>query len=143
MKKIAVAAALTGTFIFFLHGFAHAAPPQPARRSVAGGEHVIGSRPQSCPHAWCGCGLRKYLGLADTSLNLAWEWARKFPRTYAHAGAIAVRHHHVMQLVSHISGSEWMVRSYNDYRRLGWIRARDVSGFIFVDVPRHWASLEP
>ena len=40
---------------------------------------VIGGRPAGCPHAYCGCGLRKYLGLTDKRLNLAWNWARLLP----------------------------------------------------------------
>src|SRR5690348_7088164 len=26
---------------------------------------IIGARPSDCPHSYCGCGLRKYLGLSD------------------------------------------------------------------------------
>jgi len=133
MKKLAVATALTGIFVFFIHGLAHASPPRRVARSGADFDQVIGARPQSCPRQWCGCGLRKFLGLSDNRLNLAWNWARLFPRTTAHAGAVAVRRHHVMQLVSHVAGTVWVVRSYNDYKRLGWIRQRDVRGFVFVE----------
>ena len=41
---------------------------------------VIGRRPNGCPHAYCGCGLRKYLGLSDARLNLASNWAKLLPR---------------------------------------------------------------
>ena len=37
---------------------------------------IIGSRPAGCPNRYCGCGLRKYLGLSDARLNLASNWAR-------------------------------------------------------------------
>jgi hypothetical protein len=108
-----------------------------------GGEaQVIGSRPGDCPHAWCGCGLRKYLGLADRSLNLAWEWARRFPRTVPSPGAVAVRSHHVMQLVAHVSGSSWLVRDYNGGRHLAWLHVRDVRGYVFVDPSRRSAALQ-
>ena len=32
---------------------------------------IIGSRPSGCPHSYCGCGLRMYLGLSD--LDLTWH----------------------------------------------------------------------
>src|SRR5689334_11321431 len=44
---------------------------------------IIGGRPAGCPHAYCGCGLRKYLGLSDVRLNLAANWARFFPHEHA------------------------------------------------------------
>lgn len=66
------------------------------------------------------------------SLDLAWNWARKFPRTYAHPGAAAVRAHHVMLLVSHVSGTRWIVRDYNGGRHLSYIHERDVRGYVFV-----------
>ena len=94
---------------------------------------IIGGRPAGCPHAYCGCGLRKYLGLSDKRLNLAWNWARLFPRTHARAGAAAVRRHHVMLLVRHVSGSRWIVRDYNSGKSLSRIHERDLRGYIFVD----------
>jgi hypothetical protein len=94
---------------------------------------IIGGQPAGCPHAYCGCGLRKYLGLADKRLNLAWNWARLFPRASAHAGAAAVRHHHVMLLVRHVAGSRWLVRDYNGGRHLAWLHVRNVRGYIFVN----------
>lgn len=99
----------------------------------ANGNTVIGGRPAGCPHAYCGCGLRKYLGLNDERLNLAWNWARLFPHTAPHPGAAAVRHHHVMLLVAHVEGSIWTVRDYNGGRHLSYIHERDVSGYVFVD----------
>ena len=107
----------------------------PVARIYANGnaDSVIGGRPAGCPHAYCGCGLRKYLGLNDARLNLAWNWARLFPRTHAHAGAAAVRAHHVMLLVAHIEGSIWTVRDYNGGRHLSYIHERDVRGYVFVE----------
>lgn len=101
---------------------------------------VIGGRPAGCPHAYCGCGLRLYLGIADKSLNLAWNWARKFPRTYARAGAAAVRRGHVMLLQSHVRGTRWIVRDYNGGRHLSYIHERDVRGYVFVDPSRRFAD---
>lgn len=33
-------------------------------------------RPAGCPHLWCGCYLRKLVGIADESLNVALNWMR-------------------------------------------------------------------
>lgn len=94
---------------------------------------VIGSRPAGCPHAYCGCGLAHYLGLHDKRLWKAWNWARLFPRTSPHAGAAAVRHHHVMLLVRHVKGDQWMVRSYNGGHHLSWLYVVSVRGYVFVN----------
>ena len=39
----------------------------------------------------CGRHQRAFFHIADRSLNLALEWARKFPRTFAHPGAVVVQ----------------------------------------------------
>src|SRR5690349_14525749 len=49
------------------------------RLDANGNGTIIGGRPAGCPHNYCGCGLRMYLGLADKRFNLAWNWARYFP----------------------------------------------------------------
>jgi hypothetical protein len=98
-----------------------------------GNSGVIGGRPAGCPTAFCGCGLRKYLGLNDKRLDLAWNWARLFPRTSPHPGAAAVRAHHVMLLVAHVEGSVWTVRDYNGGHHLSYIHERDVRGYVFVE----------
>lgn len=56
-------------------------------------------------NAQCGYYLRHKLGHGDASLNLAQNWARKFPRTSAHPGAVVVwtrggNKGHVAQIVS-------------------------------------------
>ena len=102
---------------------------------------LIGGRPHGCPHAYCGCGLARYLGLTDRRLNLAWNWAKMFARTHARAGAAAVRHHHVMLLVEHIAGTRWRVRDYNGGRHLSYIHVRDVRGYVFVDPSTRAAAL--
>ena len=101
---------------------------------------VIGGRPPGCPHAYCGCGLRLFLGLVDKRLNQAWQWARLFPRTYAHAGAAAVRHHHVFLLLAHAYGSVWTVRDYNGGRHLSYIHERDTRGYVFVEPGTRYAQ---
>jgi hypothetical protein len=101
---------------------------------------VIGGRPDGCPFRYCGCGLRKYLGIHDARLNLAANWARLFHRTNAHPGAAAVRSHHVMLLEQHIGGTRWLVRDYNGGRHLSYLHVRDVRGFIFVQPTSQVAS---
>jgi hypothetical protein len=128
-----VAGLLTATAIagFVLMLFTSPAPAAP--RDANRNRTVIGGRPAGCPHAYCGCGLRKFLGLDDASLNLAWNWARKFRHTQAMPGAAAVRRHHVMLLVQHVAGSRWIVRDYNGGRHLSYIHERDVHGYVFVN----------
>ena len=95
---------------------------------------VIGSRPEGCPHAYCGCGLRKYLGLDDNRLNLASNWARFFPRVSGpSAGVAAVRGGHVMYLESSAGDGQWLVRDYNSGGGLSRLHVRDVRGYIFVN----------
>jgi hypothetical protein len=91
-----------------------------------------------CPHEYCKCGLRIYLGISDKRFNLACNWAKFFPRTSAHPGAAAVRRGHVMLLESQVSGSVWIVRDYNFGNGLSRIQERDVRGYIFVS-PR-WSA---
>ena len=42
--------------------------------AMADAAQIIGPRPSDCPHSYCGCGLRKYLGLEYKRLNLASNW---------------------------------------------------------------------
>ena len=42
----------------------------------------------------CGLTQRIYFGIKDTTLNLALEWARKFPHTSAQPGAVVVQRRH-------------------------------------------------
>ena len=128
VKNILVATMLTLLFILALNARAETRPFVDAN-----GAEVIGGRPSGCPHAYCGCGLRKYLGIDDIRLNLAANWTRLFLRTGARPGVAAVRSHHVMLLEHHIGGSRWVVRDYNGGRHLSYIHERDVRGFIFVD----------
>lgn len=115
-----------------------------SRASVdaSGNRIVIGGRPAGCPHKYCGCGLRLYLGINDTDLNLAWNWARKFRRAPAAPGMAAVRPGHVMLLVEHVAGTRYVVRDYNGGRGLSYIHERDVRGFIFVDPSSKTAVLQ-
>ena len=95
---------------------------------------IIGSRPSGCPHAYCGCGLRKYLGLEDKRLNLASNWARLFPRESGpRAGLAAVRRGHVMYIEASAGNGQWLVRDYNSGGGLSRLHVRDVRGYVFVN----------
>ena len=95
---------------------------------------VIGSRPDGCPHAYCGCGLRQYLGLADKRLNLASNWARLLPRAAGPApGLAAVRSGHVMYIEAAAGNGQWLIRDYNSGGGLSRVHVRDVRGYIFVN----------
>ena len=95
---------------------------------------IIGTRPSGCPHAYCGCGLRKFLGLSDARLNLASNWARYFPHESGpRAGLAAVRNHHVMYIESSAGNGQWIVRDYNSGGGMSRVHVRDVRGYVFVN----------
>lgn len=101
---------------------------------VAENTTIIGSRPAGCPHAYCGCGLRKFLGLTDTRLNLASNWGRFFrhepgPRV----GLAAVRSGHVMYIEGQSGDGQWIVRDYNSGGGLSRVHVRSVRGYVFVN----------
>jgi len=103
-----------------------------ARASVIDG-HVIGGRPHGCPHAYCGCGLARYLGKTDKRLNLAWNWARMFPRAAPGARKAVVWRHHVA-LIEYMTGpNEAMLRDYNGGRGLSYLHVRSIRGAVVVD----------
>ncbi|HZT26791.1 MAG TPA: hypothetical protein VFA57_13915 [Pseudolabrys sp.] len=104
-----------------------------SRVAYADSGTVIGARPAGCPHAYCGCGLRKYLGLSDTRLNLASNWARLFPHVSGPApGVAAVRSGHVMYIEAAAGRGQWLVRDYNSGGGLSRLHVRDVRGYVFV-----------
>ena len=95
---------------------------------------IIGRRPADCPHAYCGCGLRKYLGLSDKRLNLASNWRKLFPRAAGPAaGMAAVRPGHVMYIEASAGDGQWLVRDYNSGGGLSRLHVRDVRGYVFVN----------
>jgi hypothetical protein len=95
---------------------------------------VIGARPNDCPHAYCGCGLRKYLGLSDKRLNLASNWARLLPRESGpRPGVAAVRSGHVMYIEAAAGNGRWLIRDYNSGGGLSRMHVRDVRGYVFVN----------
>jgi hypothetical protein len=95
---------------------------------------IIGSRPSGCPHSYCGCGLRMYLGLSDVRLNLASNWSRLFPHEGApRAGLAAVRSGHVMYIEAAAGDGQWLIRDYNSGGGLSRVHVRDVRGYAFVN----------
>ena len=102
--------------------------------AMADAAQIIGTRPAGCPHSYCGCGLRKYLGLDDKRLNLASNWARLFPRESGpRAGLAAVRSGHVMYIEGSAGNGQWLVRDYNSGGGLSRVHVRDVRGYVFVN----------
>ena len=102
--------------------------------SRAEGEHIIGHRPSGCPHRFCGCEASLYkFGKIIADLNLASNWIRKFPRTVAAPGMAAARSGHVMILMSHVSGSDWLVHDGNSGGGLTREHVRSISGYVIVD----------
>ena len=98
------------------------------------GPAVISRRPEGCPHAFCGCEASLYLfGAIRADLNLASNWARKFPRTTPAPGMAAVRNHHVMVLMSHVEGNNWMVHDGNSGGGLTREHVVSISGYTIVN----------
>lgn len=95
---------------------------------------VVGGRPNGCPHAFCGCEASLYkFGRIIPSLNLAWNWVKKFPRTSPAPGMAAARRGHVFVLISHISGSEWLVHDGNSGGHRTREHVRSINGYVIVN----------
>jgi hypothetical protein len=102
---------------------------------------VIGSRPAGCPHRYCGCGLRKHLGISDVRLNLASNWARLLPHEGGpRPGLAAVRRGHVMYIEAAAGNGQWLIRDYNSGGGLSRMHVRDVRGYVFVNPRAQLAS---
>jgi hypothetical protein len=95
---------------------------------------VIGSRPAGCPHRFCGCEASLYLfGSIRPELNLAWNWVRYFRRTAPAPRMAAARRGHVMVLISHVSGDEWLVHDGNSGGGKTREHVRSIRGYVIVD----------
>jgi hypothetical protein len=95
---------------------------------------VVGRRPAGCPYEFCGCEASLYLfGEIRAELNLASNWARKFPRTSPAPGMVAARNHHVMVLMSHVDGRDWLVHDGNSGGGLTREHVMSISGYTVVD----------
>jgi hypothetical protein len=105
------------------------APSPPSGRSS-----IVGTRPNGCPHAFCGCEASLYLfGQIHPELNLAANWITHFPRSEPAAGMAAVRKHHVFVLISQVNGTDWLVHDGNSGHGLIREHVRSISGYIVVN----------
>lgn len=87
-------------------------------------EKIIGGRPAGCPHAYCGCGARLYLGIADVRLNLASNWLRY----YSGSTPVAVWSHHIA-IIERMTGPRTAIlRDYNSGGGLSRIHERSLAG---------------
>jgi hypothetical protein len=108
------------------------------------GEYVIGHRPSGCPHRFCGCEASLYkFGKIIPDLNLASNWIRRFPRTVAGPGMAAARSGHVMILISHVSGSDWLVHDGNSGGGLTREHVRSIRGYVTVDPNGNSVATKP
>lgn len=106
----------------------------------AANAQVIGGRPQGCPHAFCGCEASLYVfGVIKPKLNLAANWFG-FPRTSPAPGMAAVRRHHVMVLISHVGGKDWLVHDGNSGGHKTREHVRSIAGYVIVDPRSRTAS---
>ena len=95
---------------------------------------VVGRRPPGCPYEFCGCEASLYIfGKIRPYLNLASNWIRKFPRTAPASGMVAARNHHVMVLISHVGGSDWLVHDGNSGGHKTREHVRSIKGYVIVD----------
>lgn len=105
-----------------------------AATDANGGGVVIGRRPAGCPRAFCGCEASLYLfGKIRPELNLAANWVRKFPRTSPAPGMAAARSGHVMVLMSHVEGNDWLVHDGNSGGGLTRQHIRSIRGYVIVN----------
>lgn len=90
--------------------------------------------PAGCPkRAFCGCGAAvKVFGHPRRDLWLARAWYR-FPRTSPASGTVAVRRHHVFVLLSHVSGTTWLVWDANSGGRKTRVHHRSIAGWAIVN----------
>lgn len=113
-------------------GFGSARPVYERRASYGTGQ-VIGGRPAGCPHAFCGCGASLYLfGKIVPHLNLAANWLR-FPRTSPAPRMAAARRGHVMVLVEHKGGDQWLVHDSNSGGHRTRLHVRSLRGYVVVN----------
>jgi hypothetical protein len=95
---------------------------------------VIGGRPAGCPHAFCGCEASLFLfGRIIPDLNLAANWPRKFPSTSPAPRMAAARRHHIMILLRHIAGNDWLVHDGNSGNHLTREHVRSIAGYRIVN----------
>ncbi|HET9716667.1 MAG TPA: hypothetical protein VFP60_10840 [Pseudolabrys sp.] len=110
----------------------------------ANGGTVVSRRPAGCPRAYCGCEASLYLfGRIHPELNLAANWMRKFPRTPPAPGMAAVRKHHVMVLMRHVEGNNWLVHDGNSGGGLTREHVVSLRGYVVVNPRASYAENAP
>jgi len=105
---------------------------------------VVNRRPEGCPRAFCGCEASLYVfGKIRPELNLASNWIRKFPRTSPAPGMAAARSGHVMVLMSHVEGNDWLVHDGNSGGGLTREHVRSIKGYVIVNPRGAFAENPP
>ena len=95
---------------------------------------MVGGRHAGDPYAFCGAEAARYVfGSAIRELWPAANWIAKFPRAPAAPGMAAARSHHVMILISQVSGTDWLVHDGNAGAHRTWEHVRSIRGYIIVD----------
>lgn len=123
---------------------ARAARPEANAAVDANGGAVVNRRPQGCPRAFCGCEASLYLfGEIRPELNLASNWVRKFPRTSPAPGMAAARSGHVMVLMSHVEGNNWLVHDGNSGGGMTREHVRSIKGYVIVNPRGAFAENPP
>lgn len=113
-------------------GYARASRRQAS--DAHGNTVIVGRRPAGCPHRYCGCEASLYLfGKIKPKLNLAANWIRLFPRTAPAPKMAAARSGHVMVLISHVSGNDWLVHDGNSGGGLTRRHVRSIRGYVVVN----------
>lgn len=99
-----------------------------------GAERAVGGRHAGDPWAFCGAEASRYVfGETKRDLWPANNWITKFARALPAPGMAAARRHHVMILMSHVSGSDWMVHDGNGGGHRTWEHVRSIAGYVIVD----------
>jgi hypothetical protein len=105
------------------------------------GETIISGRRSGFPHAFCGAEASYYVfGVTRRELWLASNWIRLFPRTLPSPGMAAARSGHVMILMTHVGGSEWLVHDGNSGGHLTREHVRSINGYVIVNPHSRIAS---
>lgn len=106
-------------------------------RRLSSDSSVVGGRQPGDPRAYCGAEAVRYIyrvaASAKRDLWLAANWIRKFPRTQPAPGMAAARRGHVMVLISHQGGNNWLVHDGNSGRGMTREHVRSIAGFVVVN----------
>ena len=127
------------------HHYAHAIRVANMAHGLGYGlKHMLDSmepHPTGCPHiAFCGCGVSvRVFGHSIRSLWLAANWF-KFPRTTPHAGAVAVRAHHVFYIEENYGDGTVLAYDPNSGGHLTRRHRVSLAGYTIVE-PRGASAL--